>query len=329
MKIFITGSTGFIGENLLKKLAERGHIVHALFRDEKKIPGNYSGNITYFKGDITNEENLEMAMDGCDYIIHTAAFTGKWHKDQGEIMRLNVESTLKLVRIAMRLGIKRCLITSSAGVFGPSNGKIITETSPEPDRYFTPYELSKAIMEREVKELISSGTEVVFVNPTRVFGPGPFNDANSVTKIISQYRKGKWHIMPGDGGSIGNYVFIDDVAEGHILALEKGKNGERYLLGGENISYNAFFSILGEFSGKKQWMVRIPLPLMLLISRLMMFWSKLTGLPPAITTGLVRKYNHNWQSSSEKAINELGYRSISFREGVRKTLQWLENNDNK
>jgi len=289
MRVFVTGSTGFIGSRLVSRLATGEHVIHALYRSEKKIPPGLPSNIKLFKGDITDKESLERAIKGCDAVIHTAAFAGVWHRNEGEIYHLNVDATRTILEIAAKTGVKRCLVTSSAAVFGPSENDALDETTPEPANYFTPYERSKALMEKEVWKLVQSGQDIILVNPTRLYGPGPLNDANSVTRLVKMYCEGKWHILPGDGESIGNYVYVDDVVNGHLLALEKGQAGERYILGGEDISYKDFFNMVDKLTGSHHWLVKFPLPIMLGTASIMMFFAKITGIPPIITPGLVRK----------------------------------------
>jgi len=323
VKIFVTGSTGFIGSRLTTKLASEGHIIHALYRSENKIPKNLSPAIKLFKGDITDETSLEKAMSGCDAVFHVAAFAAVWHRDVREIYRLNVDSTVSILKIAARSGVQRCVVTSSAAVFGPSESAILSETSSLPAGFFTPYERSKAMMEKEIAGLTAAGQDIVLVNPTRLYGPGPLNDANSVTRLVKMYVEGKWHFLPGSGKSIGNYVYVDDVVNGHILALHKGLPGERYILGGENVSYIDLFSLLDELAGKHYQLFRFPLSMMLMSAGMMTLFASMTGIPPMITPGLVKKYNHHWKLTSEKARTVLGYSPVSLKEGLKSTLQWL------
>lgn len=324
MKIFVTGSTGFIGSRLVAKLASEGHTVHALYRSEKKIASDLPSNIIFFKGDLTRAESLEAAMQGCDAVIHTAAFACVWHRDEKVIYDLNVASTSLILKIAAGMGIRRSVVTSSAAVFGPSGVRTLNENDPEPLHFFIPYERSKALMEKEVARLVSAGQDIVIVNPTRLYGPGPLNDANSVTRLVKMYCEGKWHFLPGNGESIGNYVFVDDVVNGIELALFKGRSGNRYILGGENASYRELFQLVEKLSGVHHRLFRFPLPFMLGVAGAMTLFAKITGIPPMITPGLVRKYDHQWKLSSDKARSELGYNPISLEEGLSATLQWLK-----
>jgi nucleoside-diphosphate-sugar epimerase len=178
-------------------------------------------------------------------------------------------------------------------------------------------------MEQRVKDFVEGGLNVVLVNPTRVYGPGPLSESNSLTKIIKAYVQGRWHIIPGLGNSIGNYVFIEDVVNGHILAMNRGLPGERYVLGGENKSYNDFFDILSKICERKSWMVPFPRPFMMGAAGLAFFFARLLRRPPPIPPGWVKRYLQDWAVSSAKSKRELGYRITSLEEGVRKTVAWL------
>ena len=327
MKIFVTGATGFIGSNLCLKLADLGHQVHALFRSAGKASVLKHPNIELFKGDILDYDSLKNAMDGCRQIYHMAAFTDVWIKDESRIYELNVTGTLNVLNAAREAGIKDIVISSTAGVFGPSlDGSEVTETSIRQIDFFIEYERTKAIAEEMSLEFIQSGLNIRIVNPTRVYGPGVLNPSNSVTKLIASYIAGKWRIIPGDGKSVGNYVFIEDAVNGHVLAMERGRLGEKYILGGDNISYNDFFNLLGEVSGKRRLMLKVPLSPIYFASDLAMLVNKLTGVKPFITKGLIRKFNYNWRMNSQKAISDLGYTPSPVKECLTKTINWIRKN---
>ncbi|MFH0756618.1 MAG: SDR family oxidoreductase [Bacteroidota bacterium] len=324
IKAFVSGSTGFIGSRLVAGLAESGISVHALYRSPSKAQLIRQPGVTLYKGDILDEASLFSAMEGCDQVYHVAAFAGVWSKDPSLIYRLNVDGALNVIRSAHACGIKRVVITSTAGILGPSEGEAVNESTPSPSSFFTPYEASKFRLEQTLKELRVALPEVVVVNPTRVYGPGFLSESNGVTKMIGQYLKGNWRFIPGNGKSSGNYVFVEDVVKGHILAMARGKAGERYVLGGENITYNQLFGITREVSGVSHRLFHIPLWLMLTLAGFMKFFAGMTGKPPLIVPGLVRKFNHNWIVSSNKAITELGYAPLDARAGIRKTIEWLQ-----
>jgi farnesol dehydrogenase len=325
MKIFLTGATGFIGANLALKLANAGNTVHALYRSEEKAKDIQQKNIKLFKGDITDIESIRAAMQDCQQVYHIAAFTDVWAKNPELIYELNVTATDNVLKTALELGVEKVVFTSTAGVFGPSINGTINESTERAVDYFLEYERSKAIAETLAKEYVQKRLDVVIVNPTRVYGPGKLNKSNSVTIMIQSYIAGKWRVIPGNGKSVGNYVFIDDVVNGHLLAMKSGKPGERYILGGSNISYIDFFNILREISGQKHFMFKLPLTIMLTVSHFMMLLTRLFGIKPMITPALVRKFNYHWNVSSKKAEKELGYQITDFKKGAEKTINWLRN----
>lgn len=324
MKIFISGATGFIGARLAMTLAEQGHNVHALVRKTSVTSVIEHKNIHLFEGDITSHETVEAAMKGCDQAYHLGAYVKVWAKDEARFFQINVMGTIHVLHAAEKLKVKKVVVTSTADVYGPSGTGVLHEDSVRMTEFMSEYESSKFMSEERIQHFIRRHhLQVVIVNPTRLYGPGLLNDSNAVTKMIKDYTQGKWHIIPGNGHSVGNYVFIDDVVQGHILAMEKGRTGEKYILGGENISYNDFFRILTEVSGKKHWLLHLPLWLMLFVSRIQLMMANLFGMEPLIVPRWVRRFMKNWALSSEKAQKELGYNPLPLREGYRLTLDWL------
>lgn len=321
-RVFISGATGYIGSQLALYLAEKGTFVHALYRSEKKALILDHPNIKLFKGNILDYESIRNAVKACEGVYHVAAFAKVWIPDSSQIYHLNIDGAMNVIRASLDEGVKKIVVTSTAGVLGSSDDVEIDETA-NPRELFIHYEHSKLILENSIKTLTGSGANIVIVNPSRVYGPGNLSESNGVTRMIRSYVKGKWRVVPGNGRSIGNYVYIDDVVKGHILAMDKGRPGERYILGGENVSYNRFYEALAEESGIKRRLVHLPLQVLMLFSRIMFFYARFTGKPPKIIPALVRKFNRNFPLSTAKAEDELGYNPISLREGIRKTIVWL------
>jgi nucleoside-diphosphate-sugar epimerase len=324
MKVFVSGASGFIGIQLVKRLVKEGHTVHALYRSESKSELIRHPQVILFKGDIMDKTSLEVAMKGCDEAYHIAAFAGVWAKDPEMVYRLNVDGALNVIEAAGHHSLRRVVVTSTAGILGPSDKEAVDESSPAPTSFFTEYEASKFQLEQKLKARTDTKTEVVIVNPTRVYGPGYLSESNGVTKMFKQYVEGKWRFIPGNGESSGNYVFVEDVVTGHLLAMKMGKPGERYVLGGENISYNQLFDFLREASGVRRRLYRIPLWIMLTVAHLMKAISRITGRPPLIVPNLVKKFNRNWIVSSRKAKDHLGYHPISVRSGIQQTVEWIK-----
>ncbi|MCB0520877.1 MAG: SDR family oxidoreductase [Lewinellaceae bacterium] len=327
MKYLLTGATGFIGVELAKQLAQDGHTVHALFRNETKTARLKSfENVRLFKGDILDTDSLSGALKGCDGVFHTAAFAKPWDKDSQTFYKHNVQGSLNVFEAARKAGVKRIVFTSTAGVISPSNGVASNENTPRKLDYFTHYERSKAQAEEEVAKLVKDGLAIITVNPTRVYGPGQLAQSNGVTKMIKLYLQGKFKILPGNGKSVGNYAFIDDVVQGHIKAMQKGKPGERYILGGENISFADFFDLLSDLTGKSSKLYKMPIPVMRVAAKAMEIRANLTGSPPLLTPPWVERYMYNWELSSEKAIRQLDYHITPIEEGLSTTIDWIFKN---
>lgn len=325
MNVFLTGATGYIGTRLALSLADMGYRVHALYRSEEKAKSlkNHS-NIVLFKGDILDAKSLELAMLGCRQVFHVAACAKAWEKDPSTFYRLNVEGTLNVLNVAQKLNIEKIVFTSTAGIFGPSEDGSFTDETSGISGFFTDYEKSKKTAEDIIRQRAGEGQHIVIVNPTRVYGPGLLSESNGVTRMVKLYLEGKWHFIPGNGKSIGNYVFVDDVVQGHILAMENGRIGENYILGGENINYLDFFDRIRDISGDRFFLFNVGLKFMMLVSSCMKFMAEKFSIPPAITPELVKKFTCNWNVSSDKAMTELGYSIIPLDEGLRRTINWLK-----
>lgn len=321
MKYFVTGGNGYIGSWLVKALVDEGHEVHVLVRNPDRAKHIAFKGVTFFKGDIQDRTSLEAGMNGCDGVFHMAAFAKVWAKDPKTFFDLNVEATNTVLDAAVKCGIKRTVVTSTGGVFGASISGIITEKSGRDLDFFNEYESSKALSESKIKDYVIDGLDVVIVSPTRVYGPYLHGEPESVTLMIDKYCKGKWRFIPGDGTKFGNYVFVDDVVKGHILAMERGRKGHTYLLGGSNHDYNEFFQKVGELSGKKHWMIHMPLGIQMLFSRIQLMKTWFGG-EPLITPKWIAKGKYDWKVDPSKAVNELGLKLTSLEEGLRKTIDW-------
>jgi farnesol dehydrogenase len=321
-KIFLTGATGYVGERLALRLAEEGWEVHALFRDKAKAAALSHPRIRLFPGDVTQPQSLEAACAGCDTVIHTAAFLAVWTRDRSLFDKVNVGGTQAVWHAAREAGTQTFIYTSTAGSLGPSAGELVQEDSPRRFPFFNDYERSKAEAEAWLLGQPPAMRTMV-LHLTRVFGPGQLSEANATTRLMKQVAEGRWRIIPGGGEKQGNYVYIEDVIEGHLLALAAGKPGERYIIGGENLSFDAFFQRVRALAGSKQRFFHLPTPLILASAHLMELAARWGGIQPAITPAWARRYLFDWKLSSDKALRELGYRSRPFDEAAQSTLAWL------
>jgi nucleoside-diphosphate-sugar epimerase len=328
MRVFMTGASGFIGSKLAFRLAEENHRLTVLMRDPSKAEEFASAGMTVIYGDLSDRAKLKAAMKDCDWVFHLAAFTRPVSSDPGLPHKINVEGTRNVLEAAKEQSVKKVIITSTAGTMGHSpDGQPVDETVRSDPEHNTEYERTKAFSEKLALDYSTYNLEIVVVNPTRVYGPGKMTVSNSLTKIIRLYGRGLWRIIPGDGESTGNYVFIDDVVRGHMLAAVHGSGGERYILGGENIKYNDLFNILGDLYGRKRTLFKIKEPSLKRIVKTVGLYSKLTGTPAVISSEWIDKYLRNWIVSSNKAETFLNYKITPFREGAAKTIQWLRSNN--
>ncbi len=324
MHIFLTGSTGYIGENLTRKLLQQGYTVHALVRDLAKKPVADHPHIRYFEGTLLDQKKLLAAMAGCEAVFHLAAYARVWAKNPELYFQINVEGTRNVLEAALQSGVKKFIYTSTAGVIGPSYEVPCTEEAVRRVDFFNEYESSKAMSELLLNDYLLKGLDTVVVYPSRVYGPGLRSDSNAVTKLIEQYIKGKWRLIPGDGSKNGSYAYIEDVANGHILALLNGKSGGRYIFGGENKNYNELFNVISTIAEKKHRLIKVPVAAMQAFGHLQMFKKTLTGKAPLLTPAWIKKYEYDWSLNSQKAVEELGYNITPLEEGVRDTINWLK-----
>lgn len=323
MRILVTGATGFIGSALVSELISLGYNVVCLYRNRIKTGNFPDEEVEFAKGDILDPGSLKKATKGCNRLFHLAAFTGIYARNSENIRQVNVEGTRNVLDAALDEGVKDIVFTSTAGVTGPSSGEPVNEETARKIGFFIPYEQTKAEAEAIVPGYVEKGLNIRIVNPTRLYGPGELNAGNSVTRIVKMYLEGTWRFVVGDGNSTGNYVFIDDVVRGHLLAMEKGRPGEKYLLGGEDISYNNFFRLLEEVTGVRNRLYHIPFCVSMAVAELAVAQARITGKEPFITPGHVRRYCYDWKVSSAKAEKELGYNITPLREGIKMTVEWL------
>ena len=329
--VFVTGSTGFIGTALVSELVQRGHTVHALARVASNTDGLTHERISIVMGNIMDPESLVRGLQGCTQVYHLAAYAKNWAKDPSTFFRQNVEGTKNVFQAAQAAGVRRIVFTSTVVVFGPTPpGVVGDESMPRiTQKYCTTYEESKTVAEREALKLAASGLPVVIVNPTRVYGPGKLTEGNSVGLMLDRYQRGKFPILLNKGKDVGNYVLVDDLVRGHILAMDKGRAGERYILGGENISLKGLFAIVDELTGKRHRQINLPPRLAMWYSALEQKKAEWFGLYPQVTPGWVQTFLQDWAYCSAKAERELGYQITPLSEGIRRTLDWIRKTKEK
>jgi dihydroflavonol-4-reductase/farnesol dehydrogenase len=323
MKVLVTGATGFIGRQLTLALANADYEVKALCRDTNHPYLIKHQNIEPVLGNIMYPQSLKKALVGCSQVYHTAAMAKMWCRRPDDYYETNVIGTRNVLETAAQSGIQKTVYTSTCGVWGPTIKYPMTENDPRICGFPIAYERTKYLAELEVQNFVKQGLDIVTVNPSRVYGEGPVTDSNTVAKMVSGYLKGTWRFIPGNGEQVANYAFLDDVVAGHIAAMNKGLTGERYILGGHDISFNDFFEILRQISGKQLGMIRIPLKAIEFYSRLQWLKTRLTGLPPVFLPEFAQRLHYDQKYSSNKAITHLNYTLTPFAEGLSKTVDYL------
>ena len=327
MATLVTGGNGFIGSRLVDALRSQGEEVRVLDLPRVGAQRKDERGITCVAGDIRSKSDVMRAMSGCDRVFHLAACARNWTKRNDEYYDINVGGTSTVLQAALHHGVSRVVMTSTNLTYGPSNGKPVTEEAIRMTDYFNTYERSKNAAEHVAHRYVRRGLSIVIVHPTRVFGPGPISEANSVTKIILLYAKGRFRTLPGDGSSIGNYVYVDDLVRGFINAMECGRPGEHYILGGENVSFDEFFETLSSLLGRSRLLVRLPASVAMKFAEVQRWLARTFGVYPLVTPGWMKVFLDDWVTSCEKATREIGYTITPFPTALSNTLSWLRQQD--
>ena len=323
MKIFITGGTGYLGHALAMRLAEQGNIIHLLLRNPQSVFVPRHPNILVFKGDIRDRSLIDTAIAGCQQVYHTAAVVKLWVKNPDEMFSTNVEGTSNVLEAARDAGVSRFVFTSTCGVIGPCIHEPMTENDPRITGFTIDYELSKKIAEDLVLQYARIGFDALVVSPPKIYGPGEVSQNHNANAAISRFLKGRIAFIPSPGTYQACFAYIDDVINGHLLAMEKGKAGEKYILGGVNISYQAFFDLVREISHNKGYIIQLPRNCVKGWVILQMLNYAITGKAPLFSSGAVGRFFNNYCFSSDKAVKELGYHVTPVEDALQQTIHYL------
>lgn len=326
MKALVTGASGFIGSAVLRRLLEAGHEVRALVRpqsDRRNLAGLRCEVVT---GDLANAASLEAAAGGCDALFHVAADYRLWVPDPESIYRTNVEGTRSLMRAALRGRVKRVVYTSSVATLGliPDGSPADEDTPSRLADMIGHYKRSKFLAEDAVRRLVrEEGLPAVIVNPSAPLGPRDVRPTPT-GRMIVQAASGK---MPAYVDTGLNVVHVDDVAEGHVLAHACGRAGERYILGGENMSLRQILEEVARLTGRSPPGIRLPHDIVLPVAYLAEAVARMTGgREPIVTVDGVKLAKKFMYFTSDKARRELGYRARPAREAISDAIAWFRDN---
>lgn len=320
----VTGATGFVGSAVARRLLAEGHAVRVLARpgsDRRNLAGL---EVEVAEGNLTDAASLQRACAGCEALFHVAADYRTWAPRPQELYEANVEGSRALMRAALQAGVRRAVYTSSVAVLGiPKGGAPGDENTPVTvDDMIGHYKRSKYLAEEAVREFVGQGLQLVIVNPSTPIGPRDLKPTPT-GRIVVDAASGR---MPAYVDTGLNIAHVDDVAEGHWLAYTRGVAGERYVLGGTDMTLRQILETIADIVGRKPPKVRLPHAAVLPVAYIAEGLARLTGKPPVATVEEVRMSKKLMFFSSAKAQRELGYRIRPARQALEDAVSWYRDN---
>jgi dihydroflavonol-4-reductase len=321
MRALVTGATGFVGSAVARALLHEGWQVRVLVRDSSDRRNLDGLETEVVSGDLNDHGSLERAAKGCEALFHVAADYRLGARRPQELYRTNVEGTRNVLSAAQLAGVARIVYTSSVATIGiPADGSAGTEDSPVAlADMIGHYKRSKFLAEQVAREAARAGAPVVIVNPSTPVGPGDVKPTPT-GRMVQDAAAGR---MPAYVDTGLNIVHVDDVAAGHLLALSRGRSGEHYILGGENMSLRAILTEITGLAGRSPPRIRLPTAALLPIAYVADALGRLSGRTMRLTVEGVRLARKRMYFSSDKAARELGYRWRAPSEAFRDAVQWL------
>lgn len=323
MKAFVTGGTGFVGSHLVKRLVKDGVKVKALVRDLSKSDELKKLGVEIVRGDTTDKASLHGVMKGCEALYHLGNVAQWWLPDKSIYYKINVEGTRNILFEALKENISKVIFTSSLAAIRQPKGEIATEQTDHKRDFESHYGRSKFLAEKEVMRIHREhGLPVVILNPGVVIGPG---DLKTFGRTIIDILNGNLKAILFEDSVI-PIIYIDNTVEGHMLATEKGKPGQRYILVGDNVKIGDIFKMISEISGVPLPERRISPPVIKIIAHLSELKSFFTGKPPKFAVDAIRAMEIGAAGSNRKAREELGLNFTPLEEALRKTIDWYREN---
>lgn len=323
---FVTGGTGFIGSRLIALLRRRGVEVRALARSQAGLEKVKALGAVPVLGDVTDPPSMQEALRGCDVVFHVASMYEVGLRYGAQMEKVNVEGVRNVIETAWKAGVPRIVFTGTVGVFGDTKGRTVDETYEHKGNFSTVYERTKWTAHHQVVlPLIKQGAPVIIVMPSAVFGPDDHSTINDLMKLHIRHRL---PVAPGKETAF-SYVYVDDVAEGHILAAEKGRIGESYILSGTKLSFGEFIKLWSKVSGCPAPVLEIPSAFLRIWWPVLALLERVLPMPALLTAEAARVLGTTWIATSEKAQRELGYRPRPLEEGLKLTFDWLNQKYNQ
>lgn len=321
MKALVTGATGFVGGAVARALVRRGIEVRVMARAGADLQNLQGLTVERVEGDLRNQDSLRHALTGCRQLYHIAAHYALWAKDPSIFYDVNVTGTKTLLEAARDVGTERIVYCSTIGAIGiPPEGGLGTEETPVVfEQMAGHYKRSKYLAEQEVLKLAKAGLPVVIVNPSAPVGIGDVKPTPT-GQVIVDFMKGR---MPAYIETGMNIVDVDDVAIGHVLAMEKGRIGERYILGSANLMLREVLEILSRLTGVKAPTIKLPRVAILPLAYLNQWLADFTGQPPRIPLEGVKMAKYKMHYDCSKAIRELGFPQTPPEVALEKAVRWF------
>lgn len=330
MECFVTGASGFVGSNLVHELVARGHRVKVLARPGNDLRVLEGAKYERVQGDLSDKAAMADAMRGCDWCFHVAAVYHLWMRDYKPMFESNVQGTRNLLEAATSAGCSRIVYTSTVGCIGlpkPVDGRVTPtdEDTPVSEAQMkNPYKLSKWRAEQVAMEFVRNGAPVIIVNPSGPVGPRDVKPTPTGQMIVDFLNRK----MPAYIDTGLNWVHVRDVAAGHILAAEKGRIGQRYILGNAdgNCTMKQVLDTLSEISGVPAPKMQFPHALAMMAGYANEAFSYVTGIPPKVPLAGVRMAGHKMWFNPGKAIRELGLPQTPVRDALKDAVDWFRTN---
>ncbi|AKJ67315.1 NAD-dependent dehydratase [Pandoraea thiooxydans] len=321
-RVLITGASGFVGSAVIRTALARGHRVRALVRASSPRDNLRELDVELVEGDMRDAASMDKALSGVGILLHVAADYRLWASDPADIMRANLEGTRTVMQAALRQGVERIVYTSSVATLRVQGASApVTESAPADEQQTIGiYKRSKVAAERLVEQMIArQGLPAVIVNPSTPIGPRDIKPTPT-GRIIVEAALGK---IPAFVDTGLNLAHVDDVAEGHLLALERGRIGERYILGGDDVLLRDMLGEIARMTGRKAPTLTLPRWPLYPLAHVAQGIARLSGKEPFLTVDGLKMSRYHMFFSSAKAQAELGYRARPYAEGLRDALDWF------
>ncbi|MBN1563599.1 MAG: NAD-dependent epimerase/dehydratase family protein [Anaerolineae bacterium] len=317
----VTGGTGFVGSHIARALVECGYQVRILRRETSRLDAVSDITCEHYVGDVMDMDSLREAMEDVDWVFHVAAVADYWRNDPARIYQVNVDGTRHVLLAAEEMGVQRVIFTSSAASMGYRDDlRVVDETVRfNYDQHLTPYGHSKFLAEAEVYRAIRRGLDCVILNPTVIIGPGDLNQISS--SVVIEFARGNVPpTMPPGGLTV---IDVRDVANAHIAAAERGRTGERYLLGALNLTHKAWLRLTADAIGMRSRAITLPAPVVYLVAEIADLLRRF-NVPLPLEGNQLRLSTRMMVFNCQKSWRELGEPRIELQTSLRDTYAWYK-----